>query len=581
MEAPRPSRSSVVRKALVFGALLAVGAGNAQDLEQIGKKDPFTIRGGFGGSLTAYGTDLTDPRQVPFTWSINGRMEIGIYGLQLPFSFVISEKERDFRQPFNQYGISPRYKWVKAHLGHRTMHFSELTMSGQRFFGAGIELDPGKFRFAAMYGKLRREVFADTNTTAVVEPAYDRDGWAVRLGVGKQSSHVDLILFRAADRYDSAQVNAGKYGAVQPEENIVLGTDVAIQLAKGLQFELDAAASLNNVGTVPQAREGEGSELSNDFDSPLFNVDQRSRRGTAVRTGLSYNIKGVTISGKYDRIDPLFRTLGNYYFLTDIENYRGSIAWGMFKQKLRTSVSLGVQTNDLAQAYAVRTKRTIGSASVGYNSGNAYSLNLSYSNFEADLRSTYDAAGSDTLRLRQVAQSASLTQNLRFRNKEQERTRSFDLNISYQSFYTEATETQPEQRTGSYTGSIGYRIQLGKRHFSWGLRITGSLFGLADDQRLKYGFSTNVRKGFFGDKLGTNARFSFYRNQSSAGDSYSLVAGGGLDLRVRRVHRFGLGLNYNSRSITSADDLGQYQVSAQLTYGMTIEPRKKKSPNGK
>ena len=227
------------------------------------------------------------------------------------------------------------------------------------------------------------------------------------------------------------------------------------------------------------------------------------------------------------------------------------------------------------------TKRTIGSASVGYNSGNAYSLNLSYSNFEADLRSTYDAAGSDTLRLRQVAQSASLTQNLRFRNKEQERTRSFDLNISYQSFYTEATETQPEQRTGSYTGSIGYRIQLGKRHFSWGLRITGSLFGLADDQRLKYGFSTNVRKGFFGDKLGTNARFSFYRNQSSAGDSYSLVAGGGLDLRVRRVHRFGLGLNYNSRSITSADDLGQYQVSAQLTYGMTIEPRKKKSPNGK
>ncbi|MBK6370290.1 MAG: hypothetical protein IPF64_10820 [Flavobacteriales bacterium] len=36
------------------------------------------------------------------------------------------------------------------------MNFSELTMSGQRFFGAGVELTPGHFRFAAMYGRLRK-----------------------------------------------------------------------------------------------------------------------------------------------------------------------------------------------------------------------------------------------------------------------------------------------------------------------------------------------------------------------------------------------------------------------------------------
>ncbi|MBK6370291.1 MAG: hypothetical protein IPF64_10825 [Flavobacteriales bacterium] len=80
---------------------------------------------------------------------------------------------------------------------------------------------------------------------------------------------------------------------------------------KRLQIHAAASVSLNNVGPVPEERIG--SDVSNNYDSFLFNMDSRTRRGTALKGGISYNLKGVILGAKYDRIDPLFRTLGNYY----------------------------------------------------------------------------------------------------------------------------------------------------------------------------------------------------------------------------------------------------------------------------
>lgn len=88
----------------------------------------------------AYSTGLDRPQQVPLTWGVTARLNLSLYGLQIPFSVTFSERERSFRQPFNQYGASPRYKWVRLHLGYRTMHFSQLTMTGQNFLGGGGRL---------------------------------------------------------------------------------------------------------------------------------------------------------------------------------------------------------------------------------------------------------------------------------------------------------------------------------------------------------------------------------------------------------------------------------------------------------
>ncbi len=570
-------RTATPRRASLLAACLLAGFVKGQDLGRIGQKDPFSVTGGLNAFGAAYTTDLGDPRMAPFTWGISGRMSLNIYDLQIPFSFVFSEKEREFRQPFNQYGLSPRYKWITAHIGHRTMQFSELTMSSQRFFGGGLELNPGKFRFAAMYGQLRREVFADTTVEAVVEPAFERRGMGVKLGVGSKASHFDLVVFSARDLYDSLELREGRYGTSQPEENVVVGLGGALQVAKNLQWQLDAAGSLHNVGLIPAERTGGLGDLANNYDTPLFNIDPRSRRGTAIRTGLCFNVKSATISVNYERIDPLFTTLGNYFFLKDVENFRGTFATGLFKQKLRISLSAGLQTNDLARALATRTRRTIGSATLSYNSGKVLTTSLSWSNFEANVRAAYEAAGSDTLTLRQVSDNITFSNSLRLRDAAGGRTQNMDVMLGYQTFVNDGYPSQEQVVTSTMNGSIGYRSSAKQRAFSWGARITMSLFESAGLGRTRYGASLNARKGFDENKLGISGRAAFYLNRGeSYGGSTSLVANLGIDRKVARMHSFGLAMSYNGRSTNERFENSQYQLRVQATYSAEFRKRERK-----
>jgi hypothetical protein len=544
---------------------------DAQDLEGIGKKNAFSVSGGLSAYTGFYSTDLNDPRLTPWTWGLSARLNLSIYDLQIPFSMTFSEKQRDFRQPFNQYGLSPRYKWFKAHLGYRSMNFSELTMSGQRFFGAGVELTPGHFRFAAMYGRLRKEIYQDTTNSAQVEPAFERWAMAAKIGAGTEASHVDLIVFRANDRFDPVALANGRYGTQQPEENAVVGVDIAVSPMKRLQIHAAASVSLNNVGPVPEERIG--SDVSNNYDSFLFNMDSRTRRGTALKGGISYNLKGVILGAKYDRIDPLFRTLGNYYFLRDVENYRGTVAFGMIKQRLRFQAELGRQHNDLEHIQNARTVRTIMSGNLSYNSGKVYTGTLNYSDFQADMTSLFQAAQTDEVKVKQVSQSISMNNSFRFRNTDKGSTRTMDMSVSWQAFSNDGYGAQEASRTTSWTATCGYRQQLKQRHLTVGFTGMGSRFDGAGNRRTKYGGSMNARKGLDADRLGLSPRLSCYLNSAEGGsNTLSVVASLGVDRKIGQAHTLGLLLNYNSRQELSASDPSLYQVRGQITYSLTFKP---------
>jgi len=79
-------------------------------------------------------------------WYLQGSPVITVYGIVLPFSFRLSEQQRDFRQPFNQFGVSPYYKWAKLHLGYRSHNWSTYALAGHSITGVGLELTPGKFQ---------------------------------------------------------------------------------------------------------------------------------------------------------------------------------------------------------------------------------------------------------------------------------------------------------------------------------------------------------------------------------------------------------------------------------------------------
>ena len=130
----------------------------AQELSNIGKQKPVTVNGSLGGSTSFYHSNETVATRPAFSWNLYGNFTPTVYGVALPFSFVVNQYSKSYSQPFTQFGLSPTYKWAKLHLGYRSIQFSPMTFDGQSFRGLGLELTPKLFRFATFYGKLNRKV---------------------------------------------------------------------------------------------------------------------------------------------------------------------------------------------------------------------------------------------------------------------------------------------------------------------------------------------------------------------------------------------------------------------------------------
>ena len=141
---------------------------SAQDLSSLGTADSLsmyqklkentTVHGSLGTSVTAYNSWGGFSRRDPYNYSLSGNFSVRTLDLELPFSFYITNQNSDFRQPFNQFGLSPKYKGVTAHLGFRSISWSNFSLAGHTFLGAGVEANPGIFRLGFVYGRFRQAI---------------------------------------------------------------------------------------------------------------------------------------------------------------------------------------------------------------------------------------------------------------------------------------------------------------------------------------------------------------------------------------------------------------------------------------
>ena len=136
---------------LIAGGLLTSPLA-AQDLGHLDLKKPVKLHGNLNIQLQAYKASGIDPRQKDFSWMISGMPTLEIFGVQFPFSFLLSNFDNKFYQPFNQFGVSPYYKWIKLHLGYRNITYSPYTLAGHRMLGAGFDLTPKNFALGLCTG---------------------------------------------------------------------------------------------------------------------------------------------------------------------------------------------------------------------------------------------------------------------------------------------------------------------------------------------------------------------------------------------------------------------------------------------
>ncbi len=435
----------------------------AQTLDNLGDQAPVQVSGSVNATAISYTASGIEERRDPFNWFTAGNINLSLYGWSVPFSFSFSDQNSSFSQPFNRYGISPQYKWVRAHLGYNSMTLSRYTLAGHIFLGAGVELTPGKWQVSAMYGRLNEAVAEDTLAVNTGLPAYRRMGFGFKAGYHEQKHSVEVALFRAKD-----ELNSLPYVPVQtevlPQENLVVSVMGRKQLFERVNLTVEYATSALTHDT--RTEETDHNHL---LTGPLFTSRETSQFNNAVNASLGYTANSYAVQLNYERVDPGFNTLGAYFFNNDLENVTVSGSWRLLQNKLTLGGNVGTQRNNLEETEVSATERTIAAVNANFLPDDHWNVSASYSNFTTftNVRPRFDPFFQnelDTLNFYQINQNSTASIGYSFGSRSNKQ--SILLTGSYQASTDENDELNETTESRFYNGNFAYRYMLSGRGLS-------------------------------------------------------------------------------------------------------------------
>ena len=528
----------------------------------------FSLSGGLNVNQVAYTATGVESRRNPYNYFMSGNLNIGLYGWNVPLSFSYSNQNTSFQQPFNQYGLSPTYKWITAHLGYRSMTFSRYTLGGHLFLGAGVELAPTEnVKVAAMYGRLQKAVPIDT-ANANNLPAFKRMGGGAKVTVGTSSDFVEVMFFKARDEVNSIEQQAflpddrtaidstvvGTTTLVTPEENLVVGVGFSTSPFKGLLIKGELASSA--ITTDIRSEEVSSGKVYDNLNF-LFSPRVSSSYYQALNGAIQYRFDRYSFGATYERIDPGYRTLGAYYFNNDLESIAMTHNSSWLNQKLNVNFRLGIQRNNLDDSELSSMNRFSTSVSTNYRISQRLTTSLNYSNFSTvvnfrpaielvDQLTPFDNL--DTLNFQQVAQNASSNINY-ILNESKEQRQNLSLNFSFQQ--TDDIRGGESQNTGTtfYNFNSAYMINLSEKGMVLNLSGNANVSQSAQADNLIFGPSASMRKAFMDNKLASSLTLSFNTAKTNGqlasrvinlrlGSNYTLKEAHQFSLNVTALNRF-------------------------------------------
>lgn len=540
----------------------------AQDLGNIGNQKPARFSGSVSANMNFYESTRAVQSRDPFFWTLSGNPTLSVYGWTLPFSFTVSQKQQDFRQPFNEFGVSPYYKWLKVHLGFRSLSFSQYTLNNHIFRGVGLEAKPGKWRLGAMYGRLLRAIEEDTLNINQVQPTYLRRAYSAKIGYGSSSNYVDLIIFKGWDVINSIERPVDS-AAMAPQENLALGIKTRQRLFKKVTLSVDFGLSGWTSNLFAQGPPRDDIPLEGIINN-LLEVNYSTQLLTAGRASLAFKVGGVNLRTQYQRIDPDYQTMGSYFFNNDVENITVSPSWSMLKRKIRVSGSVGWQRNNLFDDKTNQTNRTINSLQVNYSPNSKFSFATSWTNYQINRRriDLIERDVIDSLELEQF--SNSLTGNANYNFGKDGKKYAINLSVFHQSFgQNQANEALRDNDSRSITPSLTLRFRNKETYWGWRVGVNYNDFESATINSSRFGVRASVNKKLAEDKVNVSLNSAYYSTQLDGADGGSTLRfGSRLNYRAGEKHSFGLNANLINRNSSNerVRDFSEFLGSVNYSY---------------
>lgn len=557
------TRKKIIPLLTLFACCMSSTRVYSQNLENIGKAKPFEIKGNLSARAIFFNVEGRETYREPFTWLLQGSPTLFVYGIAIPVNIMVSEQERDFRQPFNRFGLSPEYKWAKLHLGYQNLQFSNYSLAGHSMVGAGVELNPGKIRFAYMRGQLLRAVqpspFIEDQDFRVL-PTFKRTGDVMKVGYGTEDNFIDIIALKGRDiasSLDSIPEN------LTPSENLVMSLVTRQTLFKKVKLDVEYAESYFTDDIRSEATTDEGDVLK-PFDL-FFDERTSTKRSSAINGSLQYEGNVFFGGVEYERIDPDYRSMGAYFFLNDVQRYTVTPGVRLFDNKVTIKTSFGYQENNLDESKDQRTIRKVSGAFITARLGEVYQFTGNYSNYGVEQRQVFEAVD-PALEIAQVTQQWSMNHTLSFQGDTQ--MHNLNLNINRQSLNDDNEATAEFSDYTSSTYSANYMVSFLNTKLTANAGFTYSGFNVSQDDIAFYGPNLGVNKAFLKNKLQLSINGTYFINQM---DSETIREITRLTMRttykVNKSQRVSLRGQFGKNEFNEDPDRSFEEIKMEISYG--------------
>jgi len=381
------------------------------------------------------------------------------------------------------------------------------------------------------------------------------------LGLNANKYKVNLSAFRAKDDANIDENSGINTSLIKPEENIVLGFDFKINPIKFLTLYANAAGSAltSNQNTVDI--ELEDQEILGRVDE-IYTLNFSSKLQFAGDAGIDFKFKKVGFGFEYKRVDPLYRSLGTFYFQEDFENYTGKINFALLQGKLRFNGKGGLQRNNLSKLRTFTNSRTIANISVTYTPSKRYFANGRYSNFQSDRQAELQNIN-DSLRITNTTAVYGLTNRFTF---DKQFSSTITLSLNYQNLEDLLGSDDTGRSIDNYISSLSY----GKRWKEKGMQLTTSLNYnqnmIADRETQRFGGNIRYSVRVLDKKMNISTSVGYFKNLLNGeenGDSYTGRVG--LNYKINKKFKASFTTSYLYRTRDDGD-IQEIRGNVKLSY---------------
>lgn len=404
-----------------------------------------------------------------YTISINSQSSFA--GINIPINFNYSNGKSIYNYQlntvklpsYNRIGISPSYKNLTAHIGYRSLTYSENSLNGHQFKGAGIEYE-GELVYASLFtGNLVRSTISQLSLLGNIDAPFKRKAWGLKFGLtaNESNDHLSMIVLKVNDHFSVNQLSTLPE-SIRPAENAILALLTKKELFDKLFLVNEYHFSAHNQNTNEERINiPTGATAYNLFG--LFTKRPGSTYGHSMKSQLIYKLEKSEFSINNTYIAPDFISLGSLNFQNNLNNTTFGNRTSFFNEKLKLNSEIGFQLTGLRENENSK-KRIILKTNSTYQLNESTSLNFSIANFSNQSRVLYTQAASaniDSLSLvnDNFTTSAGIQKTL---NKENQS--SIGIIASYSNSSTITNDIiDDSQRNRIYVLSTNYNISLSEK----------------------------------------------------------------------------------------------------------------------